>query len=616
MSTASNYLARARWRWIFWILLGAASSFGIARFHVDNSLDAWVPDHLAGTDMGSYLIVGFKTREVPIAAVRDAICDLPEVGFCLDPDSPAIETILQTHPRGLLLSQDGTYAGILCIAAPNIDPAHLTQAINDKLATISPQPSSGYALAGPAAFASALNDYTQRRMSIIITLIVLVGGVLMGVITRSPKQAIQCIVAIMLSLAILLGAIGWSGVRVDMSMLLVPPMMISMGFSYAAHSALRKDATRVLMLCALTTIIGIIFFSISGVPSIRMFAFWGAIGVALVWASVLSLVSGPESDQSALMIHSQISRRYRRCMYLLSGRQRIAIVLIGSAIALLVPIRANHMAVNPQPLNYFPSNAQIVRDNAIIEKNLTGMLPFEIITDDHTSVRSIVEKDHIVRAVADITSIRSDQINPREHVLWCMSNNEQLDSLPDVFTGWLTQADTLGVSIQIRGVAAQLLEVRHQMKRIAAISIPSMLLVAGIVCVLIAGNLRAGVAGLIVNLLPISMVLFIAEIGTIPMQLPTLMVGAIGIGAGIDDTIHILWLRRHSSLPKMLRTCVLPCSMSSIIASICMALFMLSPFGPTAQFGLLMAIILIIASVSDLVFLPISIFKITTAHFN
>jgi len=597
--------SHVQWRWVIWILLSAISSFGITRFHVDNSLDAWVPDQLAGTDMGSYLIVGFNTGEASIGTVRDALRDLPEVGFCLDAESPMIETILQIRPRGLLLSQDGTYAGILCIAAPETDPAHLTQAIRKALEGIPSTPITSFALAGPAAFASALNDYTQRRMGIIITLIVFIGGGLMGALTHSLTQAIQSIAAIMLSLVILLGAIGWSGVRIDMSMLLVPPMMISLGFSYAAHSALRNDAKRVLMLCALTTILGIIFFSTSGVPSIRMFAFWGAIGVALVWASVLTLVSGPGSNHSRLMIGSGLNRGYRRLIYQLSGRPRWVIMLIGTAIALLVPLGANHLAINPQPLNYFPSDAQIVKDNAIIESNLSGMLPFEIITDDVASVRSIITGSKVVRTVADISVIRADQINPGEHVLWCMSNNDALDSLPALFDEWRLQAHAQDISIQIRGVAAQLLEVRHQMKRIAAISIPSMLLVAAVVCVLIAGNLRAGAAGLIVNLLPISIVLLIAEIGSMPMQLPTLMVGAIGIGAGIDDTIHILWLKRHGSTPKMLATCLIPCLMSSFIAGISMALFVLSPFAPTAQFGMLMAIILLIASLSDLVFFPI-----------
>jgi len=573
---------------------------------VDNSLDAWVPDRLAGTDMGSYLIVGFDTRQTKSNEVRDALCPLPEVALCLGPDSPAIMTILNTRPQGLVLSEDGHYAGILCIASPETDPAQLTKAVGAALAGLGDQPTDGFALAGPAAFASALNDYTQRRMSMIITLIVLIGGVLMGVLTRSPIQAIQSVGAIMLSLVILLGAIGWSGVRVDMSMLLVPPMMISMGFSYAAHTALRKDATRVLVLCALTTILGILFFSSSGVPSIRAFALWGAIGIALVWLCVLTLVSTGHADSRA-HTRSRLTRGYRALIYALSARPRVAIIALFSGVALLVPLGANHLAINPQPLNYFPSDAQIVKDNASIEQNLTGMLPFEVVTTDPGRAKELIQSSDLVRTVIDITPLNAGRVAKGEHVLWCMSNNDQLDSLVPVFDRWSTQTQAKGGSFHIRGVAAQLLEVRRQMKRIAGISIPSMLLITAIVCSLIAGNLRAGFAGLIVNLLPISVVLLFAEIVGMPMQLPTLMVGAIGIGAGVDDTIHILWLKRHSSTPEMLNTCLIPCGGSSLIAGVCMGLFMLSPFAPTAQFGMLMAIILIIASLSNLVLLPLMI---------
>ncbi len=605
MHSDAKHPPRTARKWIVWLLLGIAGLSGLPRLHVDNSLNAWVPHRLAGTDMGSYLIVGFETSQTPVRAVRRAICDLPQVGFCLDPDTPLFETILHTTPRGLLLSTDDTYAGILCIAASGTDPARLATAVRTALGTISPAPTTGFAVAGPAAFAEALNDYSRRRMGLVITLIMLTGGLLMGVVTRSVKQALQSTAAITLAMVILLGAIGWSGVRVDMSMLLVPPMMISMGFSYAAHTALRKDAARVLLMCALTTILGVLFFSTSGVPSIRAFAFWGALGVAIVWSSVLCLVDKPERSRPRLMTRSVLNRHYRRLVYRLAGRPRPIILTIGAAVALLAPIGAGRLPVNPQPLNYFPPDARIVRDNATIEARLTGMLPFEIVTDDPASAREIVGRSRLVRAVADVTSIRPAPSGRNGHVLWCTSNNEHLDALRGAFDDWTARARERGVSIEFRGVAAQLLELRHQMKRIAAISIPSMLLVVAIVCALIAGRVRAGWAGLIVNLLPVSAVLLVAEVDSIPLQLTTLMVGAIGIGAGIDDAIHILWLDRHASTPTMLRTCLVPCSMSSVIAGIGMALFTLSPFSPTAQFGVLMAVILLIASLSNLVLLPI-----------
>jgi len=590
--------------WGVWLLIALVSAFGLKRFHIDNSLDAWVPSNLAGTDIGAYIFVGFETRDVSINAVETALCDLPEISLCITPNSGSTLAMLQTSPQGLVVSNDGHYAGVLCIGLPKIAPPRLTKAVKLALDKLPKQPGSGFAIAGPAAFASALNDYSQRRMPAIITLIVLIGGALMMLVTRSLMQSLQSIGAIMMALVILLGTIGWSGVRADMSMLLIPPMMISMGFSYAAHSAIRRDATRVLMICAFTTILGVIFFSSSGVPSIRSFALWGAFGIAIVWLCVLTLVSPPRTiaKRSGLL---KLERRYRQLMYILITRYRWPVILAATAIAAIGPMGSGRLMVNPQPMNYFPSEAHIVRSSASIENNLTGMLSFEAVTRDPATTRAILNDSTIVRTVIDLTLLNSDRLKLGQHVLWCMCNDRDLKKLAPVFIRWRTQGIELESPIAFRGIAAQLLEVRRQMKHIAMISIPSMLIVAAIASALITHNLMSGFAGLIVNLLPISIVLILAELIGVSLQLPTLMVGAIGIGAGIDDTIHILSMRRHCSMAQTLRTCLRPCAGSSMIASIAMGTFVLSPFHPTAQFGLLMAVILIVASICDLVLLPI-----------
>ncbi len=611
MTASSSRPTRVRWRWLIWLCLATVSLLGVTRFHVDNTLDAWVPDRAAGTDLGAYLVVGFDSRNTPVRLVRQVLSDLPEVRVCLDSQSPMIKALTGSTSGTFLSSADGNYAGMFCIARTKTDPARLTQAVKAALASNWSDAAGRFALAGPAAFASALNDYSQRRMALIITLIVLVGGVLMGVLTQSASRAFQSIAAMVMALMILLGAIGFSGVRVDMSMLLVPPMMISMGFSYAAHNALRKDASSVLVLCLLTTILGILFFSASGVPSIRAFAFWGAIGITLIWLCVVSLVLAPETDPPALTVHTSWNRNYRRLIDCLAGRWRTGIVIGATVLALLGPLEAGHLAINPQPLDYFPHRAKIVQDNAIIEANLTGMLPFEVITDDAASFQALAGKSPLVRTIIDITAMHATDIHQGQHVFWCMCNNDALDALPALFARWHQHARAAGFTFETRGIAAQLLEVRQQMKRVAAVSIPSMLLITTIISSVLAGSVRAGLAGLVVNLLPLSLMMLLAELWRLPLQLPTLMIGAIGIGAGVDDTIHILWLNRHRARSTMLSTCLIPCGGSSAITSICMAFFLLSPFGPTAQFGLLMAVILLLASLSDLVLLPILIAKLT-----
>gem|GEM_PF-7070248 len=582
------------------MILAIIASVGLGRFRIDNSLDAWVSRPLAGTRLGPYIVVGFDTQEIPAERVEGVLCALPDVAVCVGPGSTALLTLLKTQARGLVLGADGRHAGILCIARPDADAARLAAQVKGALEQLPDWAPDRFAIAGPAAFAAALNDYSQRRMGAILALITLIGGVLMRLVTGSTRRALASVGAIALSLVILLGAIGWSGTRADMSVLLVPPMMISMGYSYAAHVSIRRDAMRVLMLCALTTILGVVFFGSSGVPSIRAFALWGSAGVAIVWSCVLSLVPGPGVGRPNPGA-SGITRWYCSFILAIIARHRRAVILLGAIIAVLGPLGAARLSVNPQPLNYFPTDARIVRDTRSIEKTLTGMLPFEIITSDPQAAAQILEQSPLVRTFVDISSL----VGTGQHVLWCTANNDDLDDLAQTFTQWRADAASHGTTLAVRGVAAQLLEVRRQMKRIAAISIPSMLLVAAVASGLIARSGAAALAGLIANLLPISLVLLIAEISHLTLQLPTLMVGAIGIGAGVDDTIHILWLRRRCSTSRTLRTCFRPCAGSSLIASVCMAAYMLSPFRPTVQFGALMAIILAFAAVTDLILLPL-----------
>jgi hypothetical protein len=52
-------------------------------------------------------------------------------------------------------------------------------------------------------------------------------------------------------------------------------------------------------------------------------------------------------------------------------------------------------------------------------------------------------------------------------------------------------------------------------------------------------------------------------------------------------------------MTKSLVECWVPCVGSSIVVAACMAMFMLSPFRPTAQFGFLMSAGMLLALLSD-----------------
>jgi predicted RND superfamily exporter protein len=87
--------------------------------------------------------------------------------------------------------------------------------------------------------------------------------------------------------------------------------------------------------------------------------------------------------------------------------------------------------------------------------------------------------------------------------------------------------------------------------------------------------------------------------------MPAMMIGAILLGVAVDDILQLLaaW-RTRGSLKRGLVNCWLACVGSSLVGAICMLAFLASPFIPTAQFGLLMALGLVFALLGDMCVLP------------
>ena len=594
--------SRSRWRrgglawWLIWSALALAGAIGLSRIRVNNSLQAWAPHQEASESFATYLVIGFESSRVDAVILERSLRGLSSVAWCIGPGSEAALRGAAITPERLLLSNDHRYSGVYCFAKPATPPESFYRDVSSVLNRVATDADDVFALSGSAAYAAALNDVTQQRMPTIVSLITIVGGLMLWWLTGSGRSAAAGLAAISFSMVILLGAVGWFGVDADMSMLLVPPLMISLGYSYAAHAALRQDAAPALAICGITSVLGVAAFGTTDLPSIRVFAMCGSVGIVLVWLCVMSLVTRPVNpkpqDAADRAIRLQLLTLIRRDPYTI-----VVGALIVSALGIwLAPL----LSVDAQPLNYFAPAERIVRDTETLESRLTGTLPFEVAAPRSTSATTILAREAIIRKVVEIPSL-----SPKgERLVWCLTDSASLDALQRMFDRWKLDQPAGASSFQLRGVAPQLLEVRRQMRSVAIVSIPCMLLVAGIASLLLARSIRVGLAGILVNLAPIAAVVALGVVLSWTCQMPTLMIGAIGIGAGIDDAVHVIWLRRRHSLARSLRICLRACLGSSAIAAVCIAAFTLSPFGPTAQFGLLMSLVLIFAAVADMVVLP------------
>ncbi len=103
------------------------------------------------------------------------------------------------------------------------------------------------------------------------------------------------------------------------------------------------------------------------------------------------------------------------------------------------------------------------------------------------------------------------------------------------------------------------------------------------------------------------------DIGTLLIDIGTVMAPSVALGVTVDDVVHfMLWFRRgiadgldrKQSTMLAYKGCARAMYQSWGVIGIGLAVFSLSPFGPTQRFGYMMLSMLTVALIGNLVFLP------------
>lgn len=132
-------------------------------------------------------------------------------------------------------------------------------------------------------------------------------------------------------------------------------------------------------------------------------------------------------------------------------------------------------------------------------------------------------------------------------------------------------------------------------------------------------SFRAGAVAVLSNLFPVAVVFGIMAVFAIPLNVGTCMVAAITIGIAVDDTLHLMTrynrqLRRErdelQAIRQSLSAELKPVSVTSISLACGFLVLGFSNFVPVRQFGVLSAIVMILALISDLVLTPVLLSKV------
>ena len=170
-----------------------------------------------------------------------------------------------------------------------------------------------------------------------------------------------------------------------------------------------------------------------------------------------------------------------------------------------------------------------------------------------------------------------------------------------------------GVSVEVTGGVPLIYKAQRQILRDLSLSFVTAFVLITIVLIFVIRNIGAGLIAMLPNIFPPLMVFgTMGWLGT-SIEIGSVMSASVALGVAVDDTIHFLtWFRRGTrdglsrvaSIRFAFKHCAKAMIDTSLICGLGVSPFLFSDFMPTAKFSFMMLVLLMMALVGDLFFLP------------
>ncbi len=170
-----------------------------------------------------------------------------------------------------------------------------------------------------------------------------------------------------------------------------------------------------------------------------------------------------------------------------------------------------------------------------------------------------------------------------------------------------------GVTVEVTGGVPLIYKAQRQILRDLTFSFVTAFVLITLVLMFVIRSFRAGLIAMLPNVFPPLMVFGTMGWLGASIEIGSVMTASVALGVAVDDTIHFLtWFRRGTrnglSRPASIRFAFKHCAKAMIDTSLICGLgvcpFLFSIFMPTAKFSFMMLVLLMMALVGDLFFLP------------
>ncbi len=234
-----------------------------------------------------------------------------------------------------------------------------------------------------------------------------------------------------------------------------------------------------------------------------------------------------------------------------------------------------------------------------------------VLTRDRVVER--IERDPEILVQTGYVVERSGRRAWRMSVRGPLVDRSSAETIERQIRGAVRAAGLAAADVEVTGLTLMFEQIERQFMADLRLTYAGSLLLITAAVSLVLRSVAGGLVAMVPNLLPAAGVLGVVSWLGVRLDVGSVMTASIALGIAVDDTLHLtLWTRRRraagdgafAAVVSSLRHCGPPVLQTSIICGGGLAVLGAAPFLPTARFGVLIALMLIVALVGDLVLLP------------
>ena len=489
---------------------------------------------------------------------------------------------------------------------------------------------------------------TQTLFPMVLAILTL--GVI--ILVRNPRNILLVLLCGFIPALQITGIMALAGVKLNMILLALPPCIMILGIAHAIHLVLKQpneehpDSVSLFaqvaapsLLSGLTIMLGFFSLVFSSYLPIQQLGIWGTVASTLSLINPLILLAiffEPSPYRSLTMPDAMVT---------FMARHRLLFTGVFLLLSLLSAIGISRLHTGSLILDFFEDDAVVRRNYQSIEGAGLGLTPFEIdlaeskktnnelqaILDDFAGTNPVITQ--IVYYFADDMVITTaTKTGARFPMPLSVSEMKERPQRATILLKTLASEPTLALAEELEAflqnhlgtqrhpyvTGSVPLYTRGQQHLFSSMlsSFASAFIPISLVMGLALRSVHFGVLAIIPNIMPVFFILAVMGWVGIPLSVATVTVASIVFGIVVDDTIHFLHrLKEENKTPgtamEHLHNTIHYAGPAMLTAALISGTgflgFIVSPFIPLRDFGLLISGALWLAILCDMVLLPLLI---------